>query len=385
VVLEIFNTIKQLKKSINERDELKRKQEKQRIPFIKKFEDEIISILEMSGIQPAGNNNEILVKEIIQGFDTAKGQSQKKKELQNVLSGKQKELKRSQEKLKRNERLLTQLLKSIDAKDKDDFRKKHEVNNKVKDLIEKRKNVIAQIETVVGFNKSGELIEFFRTQNMEDIEKKKSDLTEIINLMDDEQKKKRTELGGKKNEIERIEGESDLAEIMTELESEKQKLNNAYIEWITGKVALRLLADVRGKYEKEKQPEVIKNSNTYFSKITGGRYKRISVSLDEKDVSVFDNREAAKRIDQLSRGTKEQLLICLRLGFIEEYEKKAEPLPIIVDEILVNFDPYRAEKAAKVLHEFGKNRQILIFTCHLETAEYFKPANINLIHIDDNG
>ena len=145
---------------------------------------------------------------------------------------------------------------------------------------------------------------------------------------------------------------------------------------------MKLLEDEKNKYEKEKQPDVIKNSDIYFSKITGERYTRINVSLDDKDVSVFDKRQASKKIEQLSRGTKEQLLISLRLGFIKEYERKAEPLPLIVDEVLVNFDPERAEKIAEILHEFGKNRQVLIFTCHPETIEYFNKLDINRLQLD---
>ena len=107
------------------------------------------------------------------------------------------------------------------------------------------------------------------------------------------------------------------------------------------------------------------------------------MSLDESDIAIFDSREVSKNIEQLSRGTKEQLLISLRLGFIEEYETKAEPLPVIVDEVLVNFDPDRAKRAAEIFQEFGKNRQILIFTCHPSTIEYFDRSIINLIELND--
>jgi uncharacterized protein YhaN len=261
--------------------------------------------------------------------------------------------------------------------------KKYEENYKVKGLIKDRKNAVVNIETVIGLNKSGEVIDFLRTNKKEDIENEKSELDDGIKLDSKELDNKIAELGEKKNELKRIEGESELAEVMTGLESERQKLHDAYKNWIAGKMAVKLLTDVRSRYEKEKQPEVIKNSNKYFSKITADKYKRISVSMDEKEVSVFDAREASKSIEQLSRGTREQLLVSLRLGFIEEYERKTEPLPVIVDEVLVNFDPNRAIKTAEVLHEFGKNRQILIFTCHPETIDYFKTKDINQININD--
>lgn len=384
-VLEIFRTINQVKKDINIRDELKIKQEEQRSPFIKKFEEETNSLKEIQGFKESADNIELLVNQIVKEFNTAEEKSRYKEELQKKSDDKQKELESTKSKLVNIEKQLATLLKSINAKDREDFRKKYEEESKVKKLIESRKDAIANIETVVGLNKSGEVIEFLKTRNKEDIEMEKWELDENIGINNLELDVIYEEIGKTKKEVSQIEGESELAEIMTELESEKQKLHSSYKDWIAGKIALKLLEDEKSKFEKEKQPDVIKNSNAYFSKITGERYKRINVSQDEKVVSVFDKREASKKIEQLSRGTKEQLLISLRLGFIEEYERKAEPLPLIVDEVLVNFDPKRAGETAGILHEFGKNRQILIFTCHPETLEYFKRMNINRIDINENG
>jgi uncharacterized protein YhaN len=47
----------------------------------------------------------------------------------------------------------------------------------------------------------------------------------------------------------------------------------------------------------------------------------------------------------------------------------------------VNFDPNRAKKVAEIFQEFGANRQILIFTFHPSTIEYFGRSSINLIEL----
>ena len=54
-------------------------------------------------------------------------------------------------------------------------------------------------------------------------------------------KDKTSDLGEKRNEIKRIEGESELADALTELETERKKLRDAYKEWITGRIALDTL------------------------------------------------------------------------------------------------------------------------------------------------
>ncbi len=273
------------------------------------------------------------------------------------------------------------MLKSVNAGDIDDFRKKYEVNSNVLELIQKKRTAINTIETIAGINMTDDVIDFLKTYEQAALREDVADLEAGIELTTGALNSKNTELGEKRSKIEQIEGESELAEKMTGLETERQRLADAYKEWMTGKIALKILTEVREKYEKEKQPVIIQNSGRYFKKITGERYERIHVALEKREITVFDSREASKTIDQLSRATREQLLVSLRLGFIEEYETNAEPLPVVVDDILVNFDPKRARKTADILQEFGENRQVIIFSCHPSTKEYFKKSHVNLIKL----
>ncbi len=380
-VLEIFRIIEGLQKEINTRRQIKQKQEQQRIPFINRFENEIRSVLKMTGLKISPGNSEMAAYQIIKEFDHARQEYAREKGLHDNLNRKKSEIERTQKRLETNQKEIKQLLETTSAASREDFRKKYRDNERVKQLINDKKNEIKNIETVVGVNKSGEVMEFLLSADKSDISEKAQILKREITSKSEEISAKKIELGEKRNEKQSIEGESELAEALTELETEKEKLNKAYRVWLAGRVALMLLSEVKGKFEKEKQPAVIQNSSRYFSKITSNRYKRIHVSLDEKEVAVYDIMEASKKISQLSRGTKEQLLISLRLGFIEEYEKKAEPLPVIMDEVLVNFDPDRARKTAEILHEFAKNRQVLIFSCHPSTVEYFNGLEVSLVEI----
>jgi uncharacterized protein YhaN len=68
----------------------------------------------------------------------------------------------------------------------------------------------------------------------------------------------------------------------------------------------------------------------------------------------------------------EQLLLALRLGLIKVYEDQAEPMPIIMDDIMVNFDDNRGPLAIKALAEFAVNRQVLVLTCHQNMLATYK-------------
>jgi len=66
----------------------------------------------------------------------------------------------------------------------------------------------------------------------------------------------------------------------------------------------------------------------------------------------------------MSDGARDQLYLALRLACVEQAFERSEPLPLIFDDVLVNFDDPRTEVALSVLAEFAANYQILLFTHH---------------------
>ena len=75
-----------------------------------------------------------------------------------------------------------------------------------------------------------------------------------------------------------------------------------------------------------------------------------------------------------SRGTAEQLYLCLRLGFAESFAEQSVSLPLVVDDILVNFDPRRASTVARILARVAETHQVIAFTCHPHVREMFEAA-----------
>jgi uncharacterized protein YhaN len=59
----------------------------------------------------------------------------------------------------------------------------------------------------------------------------------------------------------------------------------------------------------------------------------------------------------------------LRIGLAETFAERAEALPLILDDVLVNFDPERAASIAEVLAETAERHQVLFFTCHPHLGE----------------
>src|SRR5207248_6930109 len=125
------------------------------------------------------------------------------------------------------------------------------------------------------------------------------------------------------------------------------------------------------EFIRTRQPAVLEEASSAFARVTAGAYQRILPSADRESLLVLDRHAQHKRPEELSRGTAEQLYLCLRLGLAAEFARRTVSLPLIMDDVLVNFDPERAQAVARELARFSGQHQILIFTCHPETARLF--------------
>jgi uncharacterized protein YhaN len=378
----IFQQIEYIKKQIQQRDRLREKVQDQRLPLIYEFEGKVKALAALLTRKPESTETEILANAVLEEFSHFEELQRQIINLAEELNRKKKEHEQKLSALKTAEQAIRSLLASAGADNEEDFRKKYRENEQIITLQQQQKTAVEKIEAIVGIGKEEEVLKWLSAHEKSWIEERIAELLTSVDEKEQQTAGLHKEKGFKTREKERLAGESDLAEELTTLETRREQLRVAYKQWLTGQLALKVLTGVRSDFEKEKQPAVIKNAGNYFGIITGGEYSGIRSSLEGREMSVFDHRQASKNLDQLSRGTKEQLLVSLRLGFIEEYERQAEPLPVIADEILVNFDPARARQAAKILQEFAAMRQMLIFTCHPATADFFDRDKIKVIDVN---
>ena len=136
------------------------------------------------------------------------------------------------------------------------------------------------------------------------------------------------------------------------------------------------------RYETTRQPGVITAASSIFSAVTGSNYTAIIKPMDSEELLIRDDAGVSKNLTAMSRGTKEQLYLAMRLGLIEEYESRSEPLPVIMDDILVNFDDERGPLAVKALKSFAADRQVIVLTCHKDTLNLYKDLGVHQISVD---
>lgn len=139
--------------------------------------------------------------------------------------------------------------------------------------------------------------------------------------------------------------------------------------YLVERMAVALIDEARATYERDTQPRVVKTASEVFAAMTGGRYERVQVPLGEKRITAVTSGGEALTTSQLSRGTQEQLYLALRVGLIDSFGAQGPHLPVLMDDVVVNFDEERVAGAAGAIERLVASRQVLFFTCHERTAE----------------
>ena len=112
---------------------------------------------------------------------------------------------------------------------------------------------------------------------------------------------------------------------------------------------------------------MIEAAEPYFEDWTAGRYHRILAPLG-RQIEEVEHRDGTRvPLANLSTGTAQQLYLAIRFGLVEHFAETAEPLPIVMDDILANFDDERAARAARSIEQLAERHQVIYFTCHTET------------------
>jgi len=272
---------------------------------------------------------------------------------------------------------LLELFAEVTAIDRDDYlaklalhEQRCELENKVRqqdEELERRLGLGEEAESLRGELETGRVTVWESTADAVD--------AELPGLQE-----KRDELLRSHRDVENEMGELQASNDLGALELKRATLQQDLVEdvarWRELQVARGLIERTLERFERERQPAVLQEASHHFAKVTGGRYPQIVQTAELGGFSVVDAMGERKPLDELSRGTAEQLYVCIRLGLIAEFCRRAGRLPVAMDDVLVNFDDRRALEMVEVLDDFSRrNRcQVLVFTCNSRTRDLFAKA-----------
>lgn len=293
------------------------------------------------------------------------------RELTNELNAHQRTFTRAREQL-------TELVSEAGAESPEEFRRRADLFARRTKLREEVRVRTEEIQNLVGANAFAATCATLANFDPRAAEKERATMHEQLQALDRRITEQAGDIRSREDELKRLAGSEDLAELLDRRERTVAAIESTAARWAVAKLALELLDRARQVYERTRQPEVIRRASQRFAQITGKRYARIVSPLGGAEVRVETPSGGQAPLAHLSRGTQEQLYLALRFGLIEEFDQHGEPLPVVMDDTLVNFDPERARRAAAELLDFARERQVLFFTCHPAVVDCLRDLDSSL-------
>lgn len=163
---------------------------------------------------------------------------------------------------------------------------------------------------------------------------------------------------------------AELAENAQLYTTEIKELSERYTHVVTAAFVLRQVIE---KYRKNNQDPLLQRTSELFRRLTLGSFIELKTGYNHDDQPILLGLRTPQSLgiptSGMSEGTRDQLYLALRLASIERYLRHNSPVPLIFDDILVNFDDERARATLEILSQFSEKTQILFFTHHLRLVE----------------
>jgi uncharacterized protein YhaN len=157
------------------------------------------------------------------------------------------------------------------------------------------------------------------------------------------------------------------AEAAEAAEAARARVSELREQYIRKHLAAAVLKAAIDRFRDEHQGPLMTRGSELFATLSLGNFSGLTTGYNDKDEPVLhcrheDGHEVTP--DKLSDGERDQLYLALRVASLEHFFQKGSPIPLVVDDVLINFDDKRARAALEVLADLSKTTQVLLFTHH---------------------
>lgn len=134
------------------------------------------------------------------------------------------------------------------------------------------------------------------------------------------------------------------------------------------KTAARLLQWSMERFRQTRQGPMLARASEIFQALTLGSFSRLLVDADSHDsprlVSIRTDGNKPVEVPGLSEGTRDQLYLALRLAALDQQASQGSCMPLIADDLFINFDDRRTEAGLQVLGDVSRRMQVILLTHH---------------------
>ncbi|MFN4258555.1 MAG: AAA family ATPase [Gemmataceae bacterium] len=194
-------------------------------------------------------------------------------------------------------------------------------------------------------------------------------------------------IGSARAELARMDGSACAAEEAEQAEHLLAQLHEDVSHYARLHLAATMLREGIERFRRKSEGAVLDRASALFAALTAGSFAGLRIEHDDNHepvmLGVRPGGPETVPVTGMSDGSRDQLYLALRLASLEAYFHNHEPLPFIVDDVLLNFDNRRAEATLQALADLSRLTQVIFFTHHehlIPLAEQALPSDVLFVH-----
>jgi len=178
---------------------------------------------------------------------------------------------------------------------------------------------------------------------------------------------------------------ADAAEYLQAAHHAAARIRQDAARYLRLRLATRFLQTRIEAFRERNQGPLLARAGELFRQMTGASFSGLGTGYAEGDTPILVGQKdgAAVPVEGMSEGTRDQLYLALRFAAIERHQANHEPMPLILDDLLITFDDDRTRAILPLLRGLAGTTQVLLFTHHrhlLDLARETLPAEAVCLH-----
>jgi uncharacterized protein YhaN len=351
------------------------------------FDRSVRTLTEKTGGDLAGRTAEQAAEDLVQRLRKATADQQKQQELQDAR-------RRYRAEHEKAARAVEDLAARLDTMRREagcaDVEAIPEVERASETALRLRERLQASEDQLVADSAGATLDEFIAEAEAEQAD----EIPIVLNQLGEEVRQLESELrdlgetiGGEAKLLAAMDTGADAADAAEETQDLLARLETDALQYLRLQLAKEILRESIERYRKKNEGPVLRRAGELFAKLTRGSFVGLAADFNDQNQSVLKGLRPEKgksvELSGMSEGTADQLYLALRLASLESYLDGKEPMPFVVDDVLISFDDGRATTALEILAEFSRRAQVIFFTHHehlVRLAEQHLDARDLFVH-----
>lgn len=344
---------------------------------IDSFEADVDAVLAQIAPESMGRDRSMALRQIINRLDTATAAAVSARERSEQLQSKQDELADAADDLAAARGRLQRLQEEVGVTDEASLRLAVEASTQLRDTDALIVDLDDEIITASEGRSAATLEVDLDGVDEVDLRLIATTATAELRLLDDAISATTTLLAEKRVDLTAMDGSGSAAVLADQAEFARAEVDSSMEEYLGLRIASLLLHGQIAAFRAEHQGPILSRAAPWFARLTGQSFNGLDTDTGDDGSLVLEGvRPNGEHVgvSAMSDGTLDQLYLSLRLAAVAADADNDEPLPLILDDVLVNFDDYRSSAALEILGEVAESVQVIVFTHHAHVAELASDA-----------